>query len=578
MLTYFIRTLLVLWCFATGLAFAQADDKRGFDNDHEFDGGSPISVQQLAPTQIENLALLSKVWGFLKYHHPIITTGQRQWDFELLRMIPAILSAPDREAADLALQKWIADIGAVAECTSCVRLNPVDLHTRPSLQWINDGALVSANLKAALERIYINRTVGAAQFYVALAPNVGNPDFTHEPNYKTIKFPDTGFQLLALFRFWNMVEYWAPYRDQIGEDWDGVLRQSIPRVGLAKDRASYQLEMIAVIARIHDTHANLWSSLNVRPPLGACNLPVTIRFIEDRPVVTGYADEEAGKASGLKVGDIIESFDGFAVAKLIETWRSFYAASNEPTRLRDIATSMSDGACGAAKIRVQRENGTQEISTMRLPKTKRSKLFTHDRAGDTFQLLADDIAYLKLSSIKRADISRYMAAAAATRGMIVDIRNYPSDFVPFALGQYFVEKPTEFVRFTVGDIDNPGAFHWGPPLKISPQQPHYPGKVMILIDEVSQSQSEYTAMALRAGPRARVIGSTTAGADGNLSRIPLPGGLSSAISGIGVFYPDKRVTQRVGIVPDIEVRPTIRGIRAGLDEVLEAAIAEIRRE
>jgi len=47
------------------------------------------------------------------------------------------------------------------------------------------------------------------------------------------------------------------------------------------------------------------------------------------------------------------------------------------------------------------------------------------------------------------------------------------------------------------------------------------------------------------------------------------------VSGIGVFYPDKKPTQRVGIIPDIEVRPTIAGIRAGRDEVLEAALRQI---
>jgi C-terminal processing protease CtpA/Prc len=42
-----------------------------------------------------------------------------------------------------------------------------------------------------------------------------------------------------------------------------------------------------------------------------------------------------------------------------------------------------------------------------------------------------------------------------------------------------------------------------------------------------------------------------------------------------VFYPDKRATQRVGIVPDVEVRPTIAGILAGRDEVLEEALRQI---
>ena len=47
------------------------------------------------------------------------------------------------------------------------------------------------------------------------------------------------------------------------------------------------------------------------------------------------------------------------------------------------------------------------------------------------------------------------------------------------------------------------------------------------------------------------------------------------VSGIGVFYPNKLLTQRTGIVPDVEVKPTIAGIRAGRDEVLEAALRQI---
>jgi C-terminal processing protease CtpA/Prc len=70
-----------------------------------------------------------------------------------------------------------------------------------------------------------------------------------------------------------------------------------------------------------------------------------------------------------------------------------------------------------------------------------------------------------------------------------------------------------------------------------------------------------------------VIGSTTAGADGNVSTVPLPGNFSSYISGIGVFYPDNSPTQRVGIVPDIVVTPTIEGIRAGRDELIEEGCA-----
>jgi hypothetical protein len=173
-----------------------------------------------------------------------------------------------------------------------------------------------------------------------------------------------------------------------------------------------------------------------------------------------------------------------------------------------------------------------------------------------------------------ADAAHYIDSAAGTKGLIIDIRNYPSEFVVFALGSLLVGQPTEFARFTQGDLSNPGAFHWGPPLSLEPQQPHYSGKVVILVDDVTQSQAEYTSMAFRSA-HATVIGSTTAGADGNVSQFALPGGLRTMISGIGVFYPDKKPTQRVGIIPDIEVKPTVAGIRDGRDELLQAAMRQI---
>ena len=110
------------------------------------------------------------------------------------------------------------------------------------------------------------------------------------------------------------------------------------------------------------------------------------------------------------------------------------------------------------------------------------------------------------------------------------------------------------------------------PLTIYPATKTFKGKLIVLVNELSQSQAEYTAMAFKSAPNSTIIGSTTAGADGNVSRIPLPGGMGSMISGIGVYYPDRSETQRIGIVPDITVKPTIKGISEGRDEVLEKAI------
>jgi C-terminal processing protease CtpA/Prc len=263
------------------------------------------------------------------------------------------------------------------------------------------------------------------------------------------------------------------------------------------------------------------------------------------------------------------------VATLVERWTPYYAASNHSTRLRDIARFMTRGACGPVAMRIRRGNEKLDLKPERINQTTLIPVLTNDRPGPTLQKLSPDVAYLKLSAVKAAEAASYVEAAAGTKGLVIDIRNYPSEFMVFALGSRLVAKPTPFARFTAGDPANPGAFHWRPPLSLQPATPRYEGKIVILVDETSQSQAEYTTMAFRSAPNAIVVGSTTAGADGNVSPVPLPGGLRAMISGIGVFYPDKKPTQRIGIIPNREVLPTIAGVRAGRDEVLEAAIREI---
>lgn len=548
--------------------------KTVFDTDKQFDGGSGLALSTLNQVQINNLATLAKVWGFLKYHHPLVTQGKFHWDYELLRILPAILQAPDQSAANAVLLKWINGLGPVAPCTKCAKLDEGDLYLHPDVQWIEDRTLLGTELSAALTSIYHNRSDGR-QFYIELKEEVGNPAFKHELSYKQLKFPDSGFQLLALYRFWNIVEYWSPYRDVLGEDWNKVLAEFIPRIALAKDRDEYQREMMALIARMHDGHANLWSSLNVRPPTGDCELPVTVRFVESQAVVSGLEAGAAARDSGLARGDVITELDGVPVSKLVERWTPYYASSNDAARLRDMAISMTRGNCGEANVRIRRGTEDLALKAKRISNNSADAFPTHDLPGEAFRMLSKDVAYLKLSAVKAADAGHYVEAASGAKGLIIDIRNYPSEFVVFALGSLLVGSDTPFARFTKGDLAAPGAFHWTGPVLLTPDKPHFAGKIVIIVDEISQSQAEYTSMAFRAVSGAVVVGSTTAGADGNVSPFALPGGLSTMISGIGVFYPDKKPTQRIGIVPDVVVRPTIAGIRAGRDEVLEEALRQI---
>ncbi|MFP7655849.1 S41 family peptidase [Chryseobacterium proteolyticum] len=96
-----------------------------------------------------------------------------------------------------------------------------------------------------------------------------------------------------------------------------------------------------------------------------------------------------------------------------------------------------------------------------------------------------------------------------------------------------------------------------------------------MVDENTQSQAETTTMMFKQHPKAKIIGSHTSGANGDVIRFKIAG-LETSFSGLGAYYPDQRETQRIGIIPDIIVRPTLKGIKAGKDEVLERALEYLK--
>src|ERR1700674_2891972 len=299
----------------------------------------PLGSDSLTTSQIDNLVLLGKIWGFAKYHHPSITSGRVDWDSELLGIIPAVLKARGRAPAMITISNWLARLDAPIACNPCAKI-PGDPYFQPRIDWIRDERILRCPLSKQLQRIYDNRRTDPSQQYVSFVPGVGNAVFTNEKEYDDKTLPDSDLRLLALYRFWNIIEYWSPYRDLIKEDWDNVLREFVPQVWASDDPDEYRLAMMALIARIDDGHANLWNALTVRPPRGLYRLPVNVRFIEGKAVVTGFTRDTLGRATGLRVGDVILSIGGARVDSLVDAWAPYYAASNQSARLRAVGRSL----------------------------------------------------------------------------------------------------------------------------------------------------------------------------------------------------------------------------------------------
>ena len=542
------------------------------DKDKEFDNGSNITFPKMTDESISNLEILGRIWGFMKYHHPEIAKGNYNWDYELFRVLPQFLNAKNNQGRDQVIKTWIEKYGKIPTCTNC-KPSPESAVLKPDLSWIQNSNL-SSEVKVLLNDIYNNRNQNE-NYYIKLHPNVNNPDFTNEKAYSNMPYPDAGFRLLALYKYWNMMNYFNPNKHFTEKDWDKVLKEYIPGFLNAKNELEYELVALQIIADVKDTHANLWSGGDKIQELRGKNFaPFKAEFIEDKLVVVDYYNPEYADQTKLKVGDYITHINGKKVQSIVDSLERYYPSSNSSAMLRDISADILRSTDSSMKLKYvsDRKNLEHEIPLFDRGKLKMYYMYKVNNDEKSYKIMDGNIGYITLANIKNEDFIMIKKTLKDTKGIIIDIRNYPSSFAPFALGSFFMSKPTTFVKFTFPNPKNPGEFTFSNPVSIQHDPMYYKGKLVILVNEKSQSQAEYTAMAFKAVNNSKIVGSTTAGADGNVSEIFFPGGLRTWISGIGIYYPDGTETQRIGIVPDVVVKPTIEGIKANRDEVLEKAV------
>lgn len=536
-----------------------------------YDTNSQVEIPTLTPELNTNLELLCRVWGFLKYHHPRVTEGYYNWDFELFEILPKYLLAQSNSQRDKILYNWIESLGKVDENTHETQ-NISNSKILPNHKWINNYSL-NDSLKKQIKFIYKNRSEGD-QYYIEMESFVGNPIFLNESNYKNISYLDDGFNLLALFRYWNAIEYFYPYKYLTDKSWDAVLTEYIAIFLDTKSELKYELAIQKLITEINDTHASIVKGGNkIREWYGNYQASVAVNFIENKLVVTSYYNSDLN-CSGLQKGDIITHIEGETIEDIITKLTPYNSASNMPALKRRIASKVLRSNKRSLKIQV---NTVSDSLLIDLPLYKEEDLklenWVKKVMSNKFRILDKNIGYIPVVSVEEKDISSIIEDFENTKGIIIDLRYYPNtldliyQFIP-----NFISVKQQFVKFTNGNPDNPGEFYYKEPLHFSKNSDYYKGKVVLLVNEHTQSMGEFMAMAFQIGHNSTIIGSTTAGADGDVSYISLPGGIQTTITGTGVYYPDNRETQRIGIVPDVTIKPTINGIRNKQDELMDKAI------
>jgi C-terminal processing protease CtpA/Prc len=519
------------------------------------------------------LAALAKVWGLLKYFHPGVAQGTSAWDQVLADELPLIQVAASKAAFNDEIIRLIRSAGTAPRVTPGA---PVDQpETDGAFAWIDDDQLFDAATIRELKTIRW-AIVPSSNRYVRASANIGNPDFSSEAPYDVPAYPSTGMRFLTLARFWNMVQYYAPNRDLTDRPWADVLALLLPRFLDAADANAYHLAACELTSVLDDTHA-FTSSTTLNSVWGLYSPGIRTRYIESQTVITDAFDRLTQNAD-LRAGDVVTDVNGIPTADLRARLRPYVGASNEPVAQRNIDSLLFRTNASSVTLGVSRFGVRKDVVVRTVPYTDiASEALIVDSRPARYRVLDGNIGYVHMGLLQQSEVTAAMNAVFNTRAIVFDVRNYPNGTL-YLIAQRLNPQAVPFVQFTTPDYSRPGTTIWGLSLTAGPSAnpDYYRGKVILLGDERTQSHAEFTMMALRTAPNVTIVGSQTAGADGNVSLIALPGGIRTYFSGLGVFYPDHSPTQRVGIVPDVPAYPTIAGIQNGVDDVLEAALALVR--
>ncbi|MDZ5253645.1 S41 family peptidase [Clostridium sp. LIBA-8841] len=534
--------------------------------DTEFNVGSNITIDDLDNNEIESLNKLCKVWGFAKYYHPKIVDGSKNWDFELFRVMPMILEAKNQDEVNNILYDWLNKLGKFKENSYSEN---TEVMVEADTNWISDEEYLSKNLSNLLVKMSKSYISDRDRAYVNFKDNPVYSNFDNERQY-SFDYKDDGYKLLSLFRYWNIIEYYYPYRTVIGEDWNEVLNEFIPKIIDSDNDLSYKLTLSELTSKIHDSHASINDIAGTLYNYWGTNLaPIKFLLVENKIVVTNIINKYEN-ACNLKVGDVILEINNKDIFEIIKEKSKYISFSRDEAIVNSLKYYLFRTSDDSLSLKIERD-GKELIEEVKCYNAREVNL--DEVNGESHELLSDNIGYINPGALAKDEIDSIMDKFKDTDRIIVDLRYYPSDIITHTMSDYLLSEETVFSKLTIANKSIPGEFIFPGDISVGKNnEDYYKGKIVVIINECTQSQAEFTAMALRKSPKAVVIGENSIGADGDVANITLPGGIITTITGIGVYTPEGLETQRIGIKPDIYVKPTIQGIRDGKDELLEKAI------
>ena len=585
---------------------------------------SYASEESLSEDQaVENLAVFSRVYGYVRFFHPSDQAVIVDWDKVGILGAEQVRDARDREALRAALlqvfqpiaprmrlESSVSEADAAAKLASAftseqntfwqylgVRLSGLSVLYKQQRAISGPDSELKTNLfePAKVAPVFIKELApGLVLSLPQSLPVLSNrktvdaesPAFealqaklaTIDP--KALTPTDWRLRVADVVIVWNVFQHFHPYLDLIGVEWEKELRPALRRALRDRNAEDLYATLSELVAKSKDGHGYIYD----RPP-GTGVFPMRVAVVEGKLVVTG-----AAKDTPFRKGDIIEKVDGIPALELLLEREHYVAGSPQLRRFRALNQFGLGRAGSFAHFEVVRDGRNEKIEYTRTPDPRG---YYFNPIGEFefpgFAELRPGVFYVNLYAFDVPAFEEKVPLLAKAKGIIFDWRwdgrfregkklkmlQPSADIIPHLIDKRIHASP--MLTPQISAPDRVGWTYLESTWPVDPKSPRFPGRI-VFINEPSVVSYGETCMAMIADYHlATLVGAPTAGCNGNANYILLPGGFRVMWTGMDVRKHDHTPFYNVGFEPDAPVVRTVQAVKEGRDEYLEKAIEVIEK-
>ena len=382
---------------------------------------------------------------------------------------------------------------------------------------------------------------------------------------KTNNSDQTVASIANVVLLWNVFQHFYPYFEQVETDWDATLATGMSNAIVADSRKKATENLQWIVAQLHDGHGML---IDVEAYKDLQSAPVNFAWVENELIVTASDQDE------FQVGDVVKTVDGLSAADYLAAKEKLISGSPQWKRHR--STQQFSMGSNPRSMTLKRDGTKHEVKLI----FKGRSQATVDK-GEICRILVDDakdendIWFIDMGRAEPKHVDDKLELLAKAKGIVLDFRGYPRGTQ--YLFQHMTDEHMQSQKWQVPNQVRPDRVdmkeietmgRWEMP----PRKPRFQGKMVFITNGSAISYAE-SCMAIVANYKlGEIIGSRTAGANGNINPFGLPGGYRVSWTGMRVMNHDDSQHHVNGVQPTIPMEPTIENIREGKDELLEKAI------